>query len=542
MIIPFLNQLELRTMKNYILLLMCFITANELPAQCEDSGNYWNQSWTSCTISENPNPIRDNSHWILYEFHEPQYIIDSWVWNANREGESGLGFQNVVVDYSEDGENWIELGEFEFPRASESEDYEGFEGPKFERTAITKILLTVLSTHEEGNCASLAEIQFRIDEEACYGIIDACGVCDGPGELTWYFDSDNDGLGDINVSISDCEQPPGYVSNSDDACDNGALGWEEIGPLFSDNGCNGCHGLAASGGLNLTSYATAIMGGNKCGPNLLTGENFVNAIIVAGYDACGTPISLPSMNTRASGEFDEEELAMLQHWINGGAPEVCQDFDTSIDFDNDGFTADEDCNDMNAEINPDAEEIPNNDIDENCDGIIEIIDVDGDGFNSDEDCDDENEDINPDAEEIPNNDIDEDCDGQILIIDVDGDGFNSDEDCDDNNEDIYPGAEEIPNNGIDEDCDGMDLITSSHEINDIAISFYPNPTTTFLTIQIEGQLDYQVKLIDVTGRVMISKSNPKLLDVSNLQGGIYLLELEDQATKQRVVEQVVVVR
>ncbi len=136
----------------------------------------------------------------------------------------------------------------------------------------------------------------------------------------------------------------------------------------------------------------------------------------------------------------------------------------AMDQDNDGYDSDVDCDDTDASINPGAVEIPNNMIDENCDGDTLIIDIDMDGYNSDEDCDDNNPNVNPGAVEIPNNMIDENCNGDTLYVDMDMDGFNSDEDCDDMNALINPDAQEINDNDIDENCDGILGMSSENRV------------------------------------------------------------------------------
>jgi hypothetical protein len=88
----------------------------------------------------------------------------------------------------------------------------------------------------------------------------------------------------------------------------------------------------------------------------------------------------------------------------------------TIDADSDGFTLDEDCDDTNPAVNPNATELCNA-MDDNCDDFVdEGFDSDGDGFfptectgYTDLDCNDNDAAINPNSTEIIGNGMDDDC-------------------------------------------------------------------------------------------------------------------------------------
>ncbi|MCB9763459.1 MAG: putative metal-binding motif-containing protein [Alphaproteobacteria bacterium] len=66
------------------------------------------------------------------------------------------------------------------------------------------------------------------------------------------------------------------------------------------------------------------------------------------------------------------------------------------------------------------------------------VDGDGDGFYPPQDCDDEDETINPAADEVPYDGVDNDCDSGTPDDDLDGDGFPAAEDCDDEDASVNP--------------------------------------------------------------------------------------------------------
>jgi photosystem II stability/assembly factor-like uncharacterized protein len=169
-----------------------------------------------------------------------------------------------------------------------------------------------------------------------------------------------------------------------------------------------------------------------------------------------------------------------------------------------------------------------------------LVDLDQDGFFSDVDCDDENPEVNPNQVEEPYNGIDDDCNAATLDDDLDQDGFTLEEDCDDSDPNINPDAIDIPNNGIDEDCDESDMVTSIHILSDTSINIYPNPATDIINIDMNGSLNFRANIYNLESKLVQTFTNVKQIPVNTFANGLYLLEIQDLDSNQRIIERIVV--
>ena len=144
-------------------------------------------------------------------------------------------------------------------------------------------------------------------------------------------------------------------------------------------------------------------------------------------DLCDAANTCQNTNNPAS--CDDGDACTMNDVCSNG---VCAG--EPLDADSDGFVSDAcpngtDCDDGSAAVNPDADEICDDGIDNDCNGDIDgddaacqgCPDADGDGFASDAcggtDCDDTNDAINPDAMEMCSDNVDNNCDGYTDLED-----------------------------------------------------------------------------------------------------------------------------
>lgn len=100
-------------------------------------------------------------------------------------------------------------------------------------------------------------------------------------------------------------QPP---AGSTPSVSTSTLTWDNTIGAILQTKCGTCHGSAAMSGLNLSTYADAMKGGNS-GLAIVPGFD-ANSLLVIKQQAGGHP-----------GQLTPDELAMIIEWINAGAPE-----------------------------------------------------------------------------------------------------------------------------------------------------------------------------------------------------------------------------
>ena len=134
-------------------------------AQCypDRHSTNWYDSWISCEAKESPNPEREDGHWIMFDYGAVYALGAAHIWNVNDPDRLSWGMQDVVIDVSVDGENWVVAGEFTFDIATGQSIYEGFEGPDFENIEARFLLITA-RTNFGGACFGLGEIQIEAEE------------------------------------------------------------------------------------------------------------------------------------------------------------------------------------------------------------------------------------------------------------------------------------------------------------------------------------------------------------------------------------------
>jgi hypothetical protein len=260
--------------------------------------------------------------------------------------------------------------------------------------------------------------------QGCTKLSESVNVTVTPAQA-WYADTDGDAYGDVNVTKQACEQPAGYVSNSDDCDDtNAAINPATIWYLDASNS-DDCDDTNAAINPATIWYLDADNDGRY----------------FTTVSSCDNPGPGYNLTSTLGRDCDDNNAAVWQSkplyidadgdGYNAGQTKVC--FGTSIPSGYSQTTLGGDCNDHDAAIHA---------------SVLYYLDADHDGYGS--------------------------LTTAMLCSSAAPYGYSTKTgDCNDNNANVSPGAAEICGNGIDDNCNGL--------IDENCCGVVTNLTTTNIT-------------------------------------------------------------
>ena len=312
--------------------------------------------------------------------------------------------------------------------------------------------------------------------ESCNGVDDDCNgsVDDAVGD-TWHPDVDGDGYGDAALGVQSCDGATGYVADATD-CDDRDAG---VNPGASelcnevDDDCDG----AVDEDVEDTFWADS--DGDGAGDPAVTTEGCEpSAGFVDNDNDCDDTTAAVGPNATevcneldddCDGTTDEDDAADAATWYEDADSDTYGDPDSttvSCEADAGWVGNDDDCDDSDADLNPDT---------------VWYVDSDGDGYGGDitvasceqpsnfvddsSDCDDGDADLNPDTVWYADTDSDGYGDSSSTTASCEQpSGFVSDAtDCD-GSDDVNPGEDEQCDT-TDHDCDSDAGLSSCEDCN-----------------------------------------------------------------------------